>query len=294
MANYDQSGNPVGGNRPQGTQQQGGAGYGGSQGSGWQGNPGQQSQFSGNAQGQNQPGGRGVQQSPGGSASPWGSGSADVGSGLGAGPFQLISRLSDEMDRLFESFGMGAAWPRSTGRAAGQSGGPGLRTLWAPHIEVAERNGKLLIQADLPGVRKEDVNVQIEDDAVIIQGQRHQENERNEGGFYHSERSYGSFYRVIPLPEGTDAEQANATFRDGVLQIEVPVPQQRQRGRRLEIRDGGGQGQLGPQAGGTSGQQSQGSSFGGQQHAQGTSGAQHGAATSPGGQQQAEGTSERR
>lgn len=281
MANYDQSGNPVGSNRNQGSQQQGGGNHRATQAGGWQDNQRQQSQFStqsGSTPGHNQSAGRGVQQSPGRSASPWGSGFPDLHSGFGGGgPFQLISRLSDEMDRIFETFGMGSAWPRSTGRGAqsgpAAQGGQGLRTLWAPHIEVAERNGKLLIQADLPGVRKEDVDVQIEDDAVIIQGQRHQENERNEGGFYHSERSYGTFYRVIPLPEGTDAEQANATFRDGVLQIEVPVPQQRQRGRRLEIRDASG---------------------GGQEQAQGTSNAQQGSTSTPGGQQQAEGTSERR
>jgi len=97
---------------------------------------------------------------------------------------------------------------------------------------------------------------------------------------------------VIPLPDGTDAEQANATFRDGVLHIEVPVPQQRQRGRRLEIRDaGGGQQHLGSQAGG---QQTQGATSAGQQQGQGTSHAQHGGTMSPGAQQQAEGTSERR
>jgi HSP20 family protein len=155
------------------------------------------------------------------------------------------------MDRLFESFGMGGVAPRFQGGASAQ----GVRNLWAPHIEVCERNGKLLIQADLPGVRREDVDVQIEDDAVVIQGQRHQETERNEQGFYHSERTYGSFYRVVPLPEGIEAEQANATFRDGVLQIELPMPQQRQRGRRLEIREGGSAtSQLGGAAAGTAGQ----------------------------------------
>ncbi len=122
---------------------------------------------------------------------------------------------------------------------AGAAQGQGLRTLWSPHIEVAQRDGKLTIEADLPGVRKEDLEVRIEPDAVILQGHRQQESTRDEQGFYHSERSYGSFYRAIPLPEGIDTEQAHATFRDGVLCIELPAPQQRQRGRRLEIRDGG-------------------------------------------------------
>ncbi|MEO5702219.1 MAG: Hsp20/alpha crystallin family protein [Casimicrobiaceae bacterium] len=119
-----------------------------------------------------------------------------------------------------------------------------------------------LVQADLPGVRKEDVSVRIEDDALVLEGHRHQENTRDQG-FYHSERTYGGFYRLIPLPEGTDADSAQATFRDGVLYVEVPISQQRQRGRRLEIRDGGGaQSHLGNAAGGGLGTQSGGHSAG--------------------------------
>jgi HSP20 family protein len=86
-------------------------------------------------------------------------------------------------------------------------------------------------------VRKEDVNVEITQDAVTIQGQRKQEKTSSEGGFYRSERSYGSFYRTIPLPEGANTDNASATFRDGVLQIEIEVPQQKSSGRTLEIKD---------------------------------------------------------
>jgi len=240
MANYDQSGNPVGGTQHGGQQQQAGqsgAQQGGSHTTGqagaWQGGQGsQQSQYSTSTQRQGESGGRGMTQRGG-------SGMPDLYSGFAGGPFQLISRLSDEMDRIFEGFGFGPSWPRIGGQSSGR-GGQGLRTLWAPHIELSERNGKLLIQADLPGVRKEDVDVQIEDDAVIIQGQRHQENERNEGGVYHTERSYGSFYRMIP---------------------------ERPRGRRLEIGDGNtGQGQVGSNtASGST------SSPSGQQQAEGSS-----------------------
>lgn len=171
------------------------------------------------------------------------------GEGGSGGPFALMRRISDEMDRLFESFGMGA-----TGRNAGSGAfpanyGAGLQTLWTPRIEVCERNGKLLIQADLPGVRKEDLNVRLEQDAVVIEGERRQESEREEQGFYHSERSYGSFHRVIPLPEGIDGEQAKARFRDGILDIELPVPQQRQRGRTLTIEDGGTSGEASERSG---------------------------------------------
>jgi len=158
----------------------------------------------------------------------------------GSSPFGLFRRLSEDMDRLFENFGLGtafprASWPTGLTRYGGQEG---VATLWSPHIEMFEQEGKLIVQADLPGLRKEDVKAQIEDDAVIISGERQQETKTNEAGTYLSERSYGSFYRVIPLPEGVNAEQATATFRDGVLRIEMPAPK-RQRGRNLEISDAG-------------------------------------------------------
>jgi len=166
------------------------------------------------------------------------------------GPFSLMRRISDEMDRLFESFGMGGPLARSMG--GGLQGEGGLQSLWSPHIELSERDGRLVIQADLPGVRKEDVNVQVEDDRVVIQGERRQESRREEQGYFHTERSYGSFYREIPLPEGIDSEQAKASFHDGVLEIELPAPKQRQRGRALTIEDRGGGGG-GQSKGGTGG-----------------------------------------
>ena len=104
---------------------------------------------------------------------------------------------------------------------------------------LVERDGKLLISADLPGVKKEDVKVEINQDLVTIQGQRHEERTSSDRGYYQSERSYGSFYRSIPLPEGANTESASATFRDGVLQIEVQAPSQQARGRTLEIKDAG-------------------------------------------------------
>jgi len=162
-------------------------------------------------------------------------------SGFGTGPFAMMRRISDEMDRLFENFGMGrSAFPVEHGNWGTTSQGTqNAPSLWAPHIEVSERDGKLLVQADLPGIKREDINVQVEQDAIVIQGQRHQEQSGNESGYYRSERSYGSFYRTIPLPEGTNAESASASFRDGVLRIELDAPREQQRGRKLEIRDGG-------------------------------------------------------
>jgi len=154
------------------------------------------------------------------------------------GPFSAMRRISEDMDRLLDSFGFGRGLFPTFGQSALSGyGREGASALWTPHIEVSERDGKFLVAADLPGVKKEDVNVEITQDAVTIQGQRKQEKTSSEGGFYRSERSYGSFYRTIPLPEGANTENASATFRDGVLQIEIEVPQQKSSGRTLEIKD---------------------------------------------------------
>ncbi len=151
---------------------------------------------------------------------------------FGAGPFAMMRKLSDEMDRLFEGFGIGRGAFPSLGRGFGSE----MQSLWSPHIEMAECGGKLLVSIDLPGVKRDDVNVEIADDGITIQGERRQESTKNEQGFYRSERSYGSFYRQIPLPEGVNADSASATFRDGVLEIEMDAPKQ-QRGRKLEIKE---------------------------------------------------------
>jgi len=157
--------------------------------------------------------------------------------GFGGGPFSVMRRISEDMDRLFDAFGFGRGLFPTFGESALPGYGESASSLWAPHIEVSEHGGKFLVSADLPGVKKEDVNVEVTQDAVTIQGHRKQEKTSSERGFYRSERSYGSFCRTIPLPEGAHTENASATFRDGVLQIEIDLPQQKSSGRTVEIKD---------------------------------------------------------
>jgi HSP20 family protein len=85
---------------------------------------------------------------------------------------------------------------------------------------------------------KEDIKVDLEDDSIIIRGERKSEREEDEEGYYRSERSYGSFYRRIPLPSGVDSEEANADFRNGVLEITIPAPKraQEKKPRQIEVR----------------------------------------------------------
>jgi HSP20 family protein len=151
-------------------------------------------------------------------------------------PFSLMRRFSDEMDRIFGDFSLGGGFAPDFGRELGRLADLETST-WLPQVEVFERDRKLTIRADLPGLSKDDIDVNITDDGVEIRGERHQEREENDEGYYRSERSYGSFYRKIPLPSGANADEANATFRDGVLEITVPAPERQRepQSRRIEI-----------------------------------------------------------
>jgi len=94
------------------------------------------------------------------------------------------------------------------------------------------------VRADLPGLTKDDVKVELTDEALTISGERKAEKEEKREGFFRSERSYGIFYRQIPLPQGVDADKATATFTNGVLEVTIQVPKSEARGRKLEITEG--------------------------------------------------------
>ncbi len=161
---------------------------------------------------------------------------------LAAGsPFSFMRRFSEEMDRLFEDLGLSSGWlTPGFGRELFPAGfGEFGRSVWSPQVEVFEREGRLVVRADLPGLTKDDVKVEVAHDRLTISGERKSEHEEKGEGFYRSERSYGSFYRQIPLPEGLKADDAEATFRNGVLEITLQAPQRQTRGRRLEIKEGG-------------------------------------------------------
>jgi HSP20 family protein len=146
-------------------------------------------------------------------------------------PYWMLDRFADEIDRMFDQFGFGRVRNRQEGMSDFMT--------WSPRVDVTQRNDELVIHADLPGLSKDDVKVDVTDDAVTIQGERHREQEGSRDGVYRSERSYGSFYRVVPLPEGAIADEAKASFKDGVLEIVMPAPpEQVSRGRRLKITDG--------------------------------------------------------
>ena len=140
---------------------------------------------------------------------------------FGTDPFSFMRRLHEEMDRRM---------PRFFG---GESGGS-FRT-WSPAIEVAERNGQLQVHAELPGLKPEDVKVEVTDDSLIIQGERKWEQKEREGKGYRTERRYGQFYRALALPDGAKFDQIKADFQNGELKVTVPLEPQKSKRRQVPV-----------------------------------------------------------
>jgi HSP20 family protein len=134
-----------------------------------------------------------------------------------------MRRLTEEMDRMFTG-----NWSGLRESEVGE---------WLPAVEITERDGKILVRADLPGINKDDVKVELTDGILTIEGERKQEHEEESQGFRRSERRYGRFFRSIPLPEGANLDQARAQFNNGVLEVSVPVPES-QRRRSIPIEAG--------------------------------------------------------
>jgi HSP20 family protein len=151
-----------------------------------------------------------------------------------------LRRFVDELDKMFDDFGSGARRLIEGGHDRRRPSGWGGRDEWgwAPEVEVFQRDNELIIKADLPGLNRNDIQIDVDDEQITIQGERKREHEETRDGVFRSERTYGSFCRTVPLPPGAMADQARATFRDGVLQIAMPTPpESTRRGRRLEIEE---------------------------------------------------------
>ncbi|HEY6862478.1 MAG TPA: Hsp20/alpha crystallin family protein [Burkholderiales bacterium] len=136
-----------------------------------------------------------------------------------------LRRVSGHLEKIFHEL--------TGGRLRGMV--PRVPGAWLPQVAVFERGDRLVVSVDLPGIRREDVEVDIDDRAITIRGERHPTGARADT---RAECSYGRFLRSVPLPEGADAGAARAVIRDGVLEITLPLPPKRQP-RRLEIEDAG-------------------------------------------------------
>jgi HSP20 family protein len=122
-----------------------------------------------------------------------------------------LARLHDEIDRMFHEFSLPSCFPFGTERVR-----------WTPALDLYEKNGNLVVEAELPGIPREAVKIACTDHTLTIQGETKKEEEEKKEGYYRAERRYGSFDRMVNLPEGVDFNKPEAEFKDGVLKITLP------------------------------------------------------------------------
>jgi HSP20 family protein len=141
-------------------------------------------------------------------------------------PITLMRRFTEDIDR---------ALGFSSGRNRSDFDISPDDFTWVPTIEVRQQGENLVIHADLPGLSENDVRVEATDDGLVIQGERRREQTVEDGGIVRTEREYGRFYRLIPLPDGAKVEDAKGNFRNGVLEITVPVPESEKKNRQIPV-----------------------------------------------------------
>lgn len=157
-------------------------------------------------------------------------------------PFAFIRRFAEEMDRLVEDYGVahGLHMPPflTRGHELLRRESGMVEAEWSPHIDVKEHDGRVVVRADLPGMTKDDIHVEVTEDSLTIRGERKEEKKEEREGYSYNECSYGRFYRAIPLPEGADPGNVTAEFRNGVLEVGIPVPPHPEsKARRVEVRE---------------------------------------------------------
>lgn len=145
-------------------------------------------------------------------------------------PMGVMRRMTEEMDQIFERF---VGRPIAARFGQGQGGMAGK---WMPQVEVVQLADALLVCADLPGIKREDVSVEVLHDRLLLEGERHEESRgATREGYRRSERCYGRFYRMIPLPHGVDPDNAQARMQDGVLEVRIPMPGATRTARKVDI-----------------------------------------------------------
>jgi len=128
---------------------------------------------------------------------------------VGWNPFRELARIENELNKLFEEV------------IPARKEGAEIQ-IWAPRVDVYEKDNNIIVEAEIPGAKKEDIEVKIKENNVIIKGEVKKEEEKKEENYYRSERFYGKFERVIPLPAEVKAEEAKAEIQDGVLKVSIP------------------------------------------------------------------------
>jgi HSP20 family protein len=131
-------------------------------------------------------------------------------------PFRDIAVLQDRMNRVFGDF-----LERSPSREEGLESGT-----WLPSVDIYETKDAIRVRAELPGLDKEAVHVEVKDGVLTLRGERKFEREVKEENYHRIERAYGTFHRSFTLPSSVDAEKVTARMKDGVLEVDLPKKEQ--------------------------------------------------------------------
>jgi len=136
-----------------------------------------------------------------------------------------LSRLRDEVSELFDRFfaDWDLAWPLSGER------------YWWPAVDVVETDDEVIVKAELPGMKSEDIEISVLNNTLTLSGEKKESQEEKGKGYYHVERRYGKFRRDIPLPTSVDADRVEAKFKDGVLTVTLPKTEQA-KPKRIEVK----------------------------------------------------------
>jgi HSP20 family protein len=132
-------------------------------------------------------------------------------------PFGDFAELRSRLDQAFRDLG-----------APGEKG-------WSPSVDVLKKDGQLVLRANLPGIKPDEVKIAVEGDVLTISGEHTEEKEEKDGTYMRRERRFGSFSRSMSLPSGVKAEDIEATTEDGVLEVTVPLPETSEAGA-IEIK----------------------------------------------------------
>jgi HSP20 family protein len=140
-------------------------------------------------------------------------------------PVRELDSLQSDMNRLFDRF---------FGSTSGN--GPTQRR-WIPAMDIAETDDSVVLRSDLPGVKEDDVQIEVKDGVLTVSGERRDEHEEKGEDFHRVERSFGRFSRSLSLPDGVDPDKVEANFDNGVLEVRIPKPEETQP-TRVEIGKG--------------------------------------------------------
>ena len=145
------------------------------------------------------------------------------------GPFNLLRQMTSELDRMFDEPWSFFQLPVPIMEGAA----------WTPRVDVITKDNTLVTRVDLPGMKKEDVSVEVADGMLTLSGERKKEIKEEKDNYYREEREYGRFCRTVPLPKGVKADDVKATFANGVLEVAIPLPAAIEpKAQKIEVGDG--------------------------------------------------------